>query len=120
MRRIIQLLCNFTEKTVGIFANKTFSGGIHPAAHKQQSAAVPIEPCPTPPVVIIPVHKSFGFFVNRSWIYTAISRAKDICITVGQFEAIAQAIGRQDAVVRKTMLKEKLQEVALEKELEAI
>ena len=72
------------------------------------------------PVVIIPVHKSFGFFVNRSWIYTAISRAKDICITVGQFEAIAQAIGRQDAVVRKTMLKEKLQEVALEKELEAI
>ncbi|RPH90941.1 MAG: electron transport complex subunit RsxC [Calditrichaeota bacterium] len=60
MRRIIQLLCNFTEKTVGIFANRTFSGGIHPAAHKQQSAAVPIEPCPTPPVVIIPVQQHIG------------------------------------------------------------
>ncbi len=60
------------------------------------------------PVIIIPVHKSFGFFVNRSWIYTAISRAKQICITVGQFRAIETAIGRQDAVVRKTMLKEKL------------
>jgi exodeoxyribonuclease V alpha subunit len=60
------------------------------------------------PVIIIPVHKVFGYFVNRSWIYTAISRAKEICITVGQFRAVRHAIHREDAVVRKTMLKEKL------------
>ncbi|MDX9789047.1 MAG: AAA family ATPase [Desulfobacterales bacterium] len=65
------------------------------------------------PVVIIPVHKSFGFFVNRSWIYTAISRAKLFCITVGQFQAIREAIGRDDSLRRKTMLKEKLIEETL-------
>jgi len=62
------------------------------------------------PVVIIPVHKCFGNFVTRSWIYTAISRAKDICFTVGQFRAVEQAAKRIDMDLRLTMLREKLQE----------
>ena len=65
------------------------------------------------PVVIIPVHKNFGFFVNRSWIYTAISRAKAICFTVGQFQAIEQAIGRMDSIQRKTFLAEKIADEAI-------
>lgn len=60
------------------------------------------------PVVIVPVHTVFGPFLNRSWVYTAISRAKDICITVGRFRAIAGAIGRDDGEKRRTMLREKL------------
>lgn len=60
------------------------------------------------PVVIVPVHTVFGPFLTRSWVYTAISRAKEICITVGRFRAIAGAIGRHDAESRKTMLGEKL------------
>lgn len=60
------------------------------------------------PVVVIPLHKSFGYFVNRSWIYTAISRAREICITVGEFSAVEQAIRRKEATNRKTMLREKL------------
>jgi len=46
------------------------------------------------PVIIIPVHNSFGGFFNRELIYTAISRARDICITVGQWGALEQAAAR--------------------------
>jgi len=60
------------------------------------------------PVVIIPVHKSFGRSLNRAWIYTAISRGKEIVITVGQQDAINAAIGNNSSIQRKTRLKEKL------------
>lgn len=61
-------------------------------------------------VVVFPMHSSFTFFLNRPWIYTAISRAKKICITVGQFAAIEQSIMRGDSSMRKTFLVEKLQD----------
>jgi len=60
------------------------------------------------PVVIIPVHSGFNFFINRPWIYTAISRAQSICITVGEFSAIEKAIDTEMVLHRKTFLKEKL------------
>lgn len=61
------------------------------------------------PVVVIPIiHSSFNFFIDRCWLYTAISRAQEICITVGSFESIERAIGREMVLNRKTMLREKL------------
>lgn len=60
------------------------------------------------PVVIIPVHKLYQYFVTRSWIYTAISRAKVMCFTVGQFGAIETAINKNDAEHRVTRLKESM------------
>jgi len=60
------------------------------------------------PVIIIPVHSAFNFFINRPWIYTAISRAQSICITVGEFSAIEKAIDTEMVLHRKTFLKEKL------------
>lgn len=68
------------------------------------------------PVVIIPVHKTFQYFVNRSWIYTAISRAKQICFTVGQFKAIELAIQNEGSNKRETRLKEKILERYIEAE----
>lgn len=56
------------------------------------------------PVVIIPVTSAFGRFVDRCWIYTAISRARDICVTIGEFSAIRHAIGRVSALSRQTGL----------------
>jgi exodeoxyribonuclease V alpha subunit len=67
-------------------------------------------------VVIVPVHRTFGPFVTRSWIYTAISRAKDICITVGQFDAFVAAIGRKDSVERSTKLVQRLQQAFVDAE----
>jgi exodeoxyribonuclease V alpha subunit len=60
------------------------------------------------PVIIIPIHKSFSFIVNRPWIYTAISRAREICITVGQFRAVEMAIKKEVSGIRKTMLRKKI------------
>lgn len=58
------------------------------------------------PVIIIPVHQSFGGFFNRELIYTAISRARDICITVGQWGALEQAAARIGNNRRITRLQE--------------
>jgi exodeoxyribonuclease V alpha subunit len=58
------------------------------------------------PAVIIPVHSSFGGFFNRELIYTAISRARDICITVGQWGALEQAATRIGNNKRITRLAE--------------
>lgn len=64
------------------------------------------------PVVVIPVHSGFNFFINRPWIYTAISRAQSICITVGEFSAIERAIDTEMVLHRKTFLREKLLNVS--------
>jgi exodeoxyribonuclease V alpha subunit len=59
------------------------------------------------PVIILPVHSSFGLFFNRELIYTAISRARDICITVGQWGAVEQAaqrVGNNKRITRLTKL----------------
>jgi len=69
-------------------------------AHRYQGSEVP--------VVVIPVHSSFNFFVTRPWIYTAISRAQKICITVGQFKSVESAIRHEDASKRVTRLQQKL------------
>jgi exodeoxyribonuclease V alpha subunit len=65
------------------------------------------------PVVIIPVHNSFSFIVNRPWIYTGISRAREVCVSVGQFDAIGKAIKREAASQRRTLLKEKIMNSSL-------
>lgn len=60
------------------------------------------------PIIIVPVHRTFGIFVTRPWIYTAISRAQEICLTIGQFSAIEAAIDRTDSNKRVTRLQEAL------------
>ncbi|MCI4625538.1 MAG: ATP-dependent RecD-like DNA helicase [Candidatus Magnetoovum sp. WYHC-5] len=57
------------------------------------------------PVVIIPIHKSFGgFMMQRNILYTAISRAKKICILVGHRDEIPKIIKRDNVQKRHTNL----------------
>ena len=62
------------------------------------------------PVVILPVHSTFAYNYNRALLYTAVSRAQDILITVGQRTAIRQAVRSVGVYNRKTMLKEKIED----------
>jgi exodeoxyribonuclease V alpha subunit len=61
------------------------------------------------PVVILPVHPTFVYNFNRALLYTAVSRAQEILITVGQRLAIRQAIRDVRVYNRKTMLIEKIE-----------
>ncbi|WP_409966875.1 AAA family ATPase [Bengtsoniella intestinalis] len=53
--------------------------------------------------VIIPVHKNLGKFMYRNLLYTAISRAKQKVILVGDPDALAQAL-RTPTPERKSVL----------------
>ncbi len=63
------------------------------------------------PYVIVPVHHAFywdqksgtGLF-SRELVYTAISRAEKLLVTVGQFSAIRAAVGRKTVDFRRTRL----------------
>jgi exodeoxyribonuclease V alpha subunit len=56
------------------------------------------------PVVVIPVHATYGGMLSRNLLYTAITRARRACVLVGQREAVARAARRADAFRRYTRL----------------
>ena len=60
------------------------------------------------PVIIIPVHRQFNYHLSNSWIYTALSRGKDLVITIGAFDTIERAIKNRLSNNRKTMLKKRI------------
>jgi len=60
-------------------------------------------------IVVIPVHRCFGpLIVQRNWMYTAVSRAKDVCVLVGQREELTKAIQRNQQQRRCTRLQSML------------
>ena len=59
------------------------------------------------PIIIIPIHRSFGpLIMQRNWLYTAISRAKNVCVLVGQRAEIPKIIRRNNQQRRFTRLAE--------------
>ena len=60
------------------------------------------------PIVVLPLHRSFGRFPTREWIYTALSRAKHLCITVGESQ-VALDMVRRVSPRRITRLVERIQ-----------
>jgi exodeoxyribonuclease V alpha subunit len=61
------------------------------------------------PVVVIPVTMAHSFMLQRNLIYTALTRAKKLCIFVGTREALFTAINNIRPSMRNSRLKEKLQ-----------
>jgi len=59
------------------------------------------------PVVIVPVHRSFGpLLMQRNWLYTAVSRAKRVCVVVGDRAEVVKTIARNQQQKRFTLLRE--------------
>ncbi len=56
--------------------------------------------------VIIPLFMQHFMLLQRNLIYTAITRAKNLCILVGQSKAVAMGIKNDKGVERKTFLKQ--------------
>ncbi|MCX5922712.1 MAG: ATP-dependent RecD-like DNA helicase [Candidatus Dependentiae bacterium] len=57
-------------------------------------------------VAIIPIFMQHFTLLQRNLIYTAITRAKKICIFIGQTRAIAMAIKNNKGTVRQTFLQQ--------------
>ena len=61
------------------------------------------------PIVIIPVHFTNYVMLQRNLIYTAVTRAKKVCIVIGQKRALWYAVSHVTVTQRNTKLKERLQ-----------
>lgn len=58
-------------------------------------------------IIIIPIHRCFGSLImQRNWLYTAISRASELCILIGDKSQIPIIINRNFQVKRFTNLQE--------------
>jgi len=57
------------------------------------------------PAVVVPIHRSQSSLVlQRSWLYTAISRAREVCVCVGQSGEVQKIVKRQAQARRFTRL----------------
>jgi exodeoxyribonuclease V alpha subunit len=60
------------------------------------------------PAVIVPILAEHHVMLRRNLLYTAITRARRLCVVVGDERAIRRAIARADAARRFTFLAERL------------
>jgi exodeoxyribonuclease V alpha subunit len=60
-------------------------------------------------IIVVPIHRCLGpLIMQRQWLYTAVSRAREVCVLVGQREEIPKIIQRNAPQRRHTRLKEML------------
>lgn len=97
-----ELLVSFGEKEVTYEKSELDELALAYATtiHKSQGSEYPI--------VVIPVFYSFFTLLQRNLIYTAITRAKKICVLIGQVKALGYAVKNLTVEQRNTKLKERL------------
>ena len=66
------------------------------------------------PAVIVPLHLQHSILLQRNLLYTAITRGKRLVVLVGQRQALARAVRRQDTSRRYSALCRRLQELNTE------
>lgn len=75
------------------------------STHKSQGSEFPVV------VTMIDDHAGAQRLCTRNWIYTALSRAKKLCITIGQRRLVDQMCAK-DGLKRRTFLVERIKELA--------
>lgn len=64
------------------------------------------------PVVIIPLPSIYCQVIDRSWIYTVVTRAKSLVILIGNREVLKRGILSEKSRHRKTNLKQKIIDIS--------
>ena len=62
------------------------------------------------PIVVIPVLMAHYVMLQRNLIYTGITRAKKICVLIGQTKALSYAVRNLTVSKRNTLLRERIRE----------
>ena len=62
------------------------------------------------PVVVMPLMMSHYVMLQRNLVYTGVTRAKKLCIIIGESKALSQSIRNMVVLKRNTKLKERLNE----------
>lgn len=76
------------------------------SCHKSQGSEFPVA------VILLDEHPSAGRVCTRNWLFTGISRAKKLCVTIGPAR-VAHAMCQKDGLRRRTFLVEWIQELRL-------
>lgn len=63
-------------------------------------------------LVIMPVHKAQGIMLDRSLLYTGITRAKETVVLLGEKETFDKAVLKVNGSKRTSLIREKLQATA--------
>ncbi len=58
------------------------------------------------PIAIVPLFMQHFMLLQRNLVYTAITRAKKLCIFIGQTKALAMAIKNNKGIARTTFLQQ--------------
>lgn len=61
------------------------------------------------PVVVMPITMGHYIMLQRNLVYTGITRARNVCVMIGEKQALTYAIGNNIVKKRNTRLKEALQ-----------
>ena len=61
------------------------------------------------PIIVVPITYANKRMMQRNLIYTAVTRAKKICVVVGDKRMVDIAVANSKCYKRKTLLKERLQ-----------
>lgn len=61
------------------------------------------------PIIVIPITYANKIMMQRNLIYTAITRAKHICVLIGEKRMVERAVANAVSYKRKTYLKERIQ-----------
>ncbi len=99
-----RLICDFDGRIVE-YTRETFGNITHAyciSVHKAQGSEYPI--------VILPMDLDYGIMLQKRLIYTAVSRAYRSLIIIGEKAAFYKGITTVDHYVRRTTLKERIQE----------
>lgn len=63
------------------------------------------------PIVIMPFTMQFYIMLQRNLLYTGVTRAKKVCVLIGDKKAVSAAIHNGKTAKRNTMLRERLREL---------
>ncbi len=110
IRKIGRDANNETQVTIEFSESRIVDYGFEDMGHIEHAYATTIHKSQGSEygVVIIPVIRAHAIMLRRNLIYTAITRAKQKVILIGQFPMLYMAIGRNDTGKRNTKLGERI------------